>query len=85
MAWLKQVIIGKQVWIVLVTVLVLLRGTPAAGDEPDVLKLGMRKDCPPFSYYDEATGTYRGYSVDLCLEIDCTFYRITIACHSRHY
>jgi ABC-type amino acid transport substrate-binding protein len=36
---------------------------------PKTLKLGVRSDCPPFSYYDKFSRTYRGYSVDLCLEI----------------
>lgn len=69
MAWLKQYVVGKQLWVVLATVLVLLRSTPVVGADPDVLKIGVRKDCPPFSYYDESTNTYHGYSVDLCLEI----------------
>lgn len=69
MVWLKQYVVGKQIWVVLVTVIVLLRSTPVAVADPDVLKLGVRKDCPPFSYYDEPTDTYHGYSVDLCLEI----------------
>ncbi len=30
--------------------------------------LGIRKDCPPFSYIDE-TESYQGYSVDLCNKI----------------
>jgi ABC-type amino acid transport substrate-binding protein len=41
----------------------------AAEPTANVLKLGVRSDCPPFSYRDPYSGGYRGYSVDLCLKI----------------
>lgn len=69
MIWLKQSAVFTQAWIVLAAVMVFTNGAQAAEEAPKVLRLGVRGDCPPFSYYDKAADTYRGYSVDLCLEI----------------
>lgn len=46
-----------------------LQGAPATAEDARVLKLGVRDDCAPFSYHDPSAKTYRGFSVDLCLEI----------------
>ncbi|MDJ0804556.1 MAG: transporter substrate-binding domain-containing protein, partial [Desulfobacterales bacterium] len=59
---------GRQLlWLAVAVVLLGLAGyAQAEGSAPEVLTLGVRSDCPPFSYFDEATKEYRGYSVDLC-------------------
>ncbi len=64
----RKPISGRQLlWLAVAVVLLGLAGyAQAEGSAPEVLTLGVRSDCPPFSYFDEATKEYRGYSVDLC-------------------
>jgi polar amino acid transport system substrate-binding protein len=37
--------------------------------EGKILKLGVRRDAPPFSFEDQHTNDFKGYSVDLCKRI----------------
>ena len=53
--------------VLLVLVLVLHPHIAFCTTTTRILKLGVRKDCPPFSY--ESNEGYRGYSVDLCNKI----------------
>jgi ABC-type amino acid transport substrate-binding protein len=65
---------GTLRWIVGMMVLLISGGAAIAqNDSPRSLKLGVRSDCPPFSYLPEDRAEdskdYRGFSVDLCREI----------------
>ena len=74
MEFQKVVYGGKSRWIVGMMVLLIWGGVAMAQNgPPQTLKLGVRSDCPPFSYLPEDRAEnskdYRGYSVDLCRKI----------------
>lgn len=59
-----------RTWPMVLTILLVMTSAGAAAESaPPALKLGVRSDCPPFSYRDPYAGDYRGYSVDLCMKI----------------
>ena len=61
---------SQRIMLVVVIAMFLIVDVSAAAEPAaNVLKLGVRSDCPPFSYSDPYSGGYRGYSVDLCLKI----------------
>lgn len=67
----RKIIRGRKLWLAGVGLLLALACSARAAEtlESMTLKMGVRSDCPPFSYYDKFSERYRGYSVDLCLEI----------------
>lgn len=55
-------------------ILVLLADAlPAAAAE--AVRLGVRRDAPPMSYYDPESDRYRGYTIDICREVLKVYHR----------
>lgn len=53
-------------WILMLLVFMFFQTRALAGNTEGVLKIGVRKDCPPFSWEVDQKGRYRGYSLSLC-------------------
>ncbi len=56
-------------WFCLIISIFFINTLAMAADKPSGIRIGVRKDCPPFSYEVDGKGRYRGYSVNLCEEI----------------